>query len=185
MITKSPHFRMDVERGPDWLFVMLHRADDDGVDPSSSTIDLTGDGMVDLDGPAEAHVSVSPPEGETRIFAVREREADEYGLADYLCEMLDRSFTHRMLVELDDLSVVHSPVWGQLVELRKRIAQRGGMLRISGASPPNREALHATRLDSVLAHYENRTDAVMSRSGIMRRGSGKAEPVGASRRKPR
>jgi len=113
---------MDVERGPDWLFVRLH-GDEEGV-------------------------------------------ADESDLADQLLSLMEREFTHRLVLELDDVELLHSRLMGQLVRLHKRICMEGGLLRLCGLSPQNLRALQATRLEQCLPLYSDRSDAVMARQRI-------------------
>ena len=118
MLDLMPEWTMDVERGPEWLFVRLH----------------------------------GPDNG----------EAEGTELANRIWALLEQHFTYRLVLELDDVALLRSYVLGQLVMLHKRIHSHGGMLRLSGLSNENLEALKACRLDHAFSRYATREDAVMS-----------------------
>jgi anti-anti-sigma factor len=117
MLATALGCELDVERGPDWLFVRvrnLHRA-----------------------------------------------ESDAIPLGDRLWSLLEQHFTHRLVLELDNVDVLGSFLVWQLVELCRRIEQHDGVMRVCGLSPDNREVLHACRLDERLLPYADRREAVM------------------------
>ncbi len=118
-------WRMEVDRGPDWMFLRLHPAEED-------------------------------------IF-------DERSLAEQIWGLLEQSFTYRLVLELEDIALLQSYLLAQLVLLAKRINSHGGMLRLSGLSPVNREVIHTCRLDDCLPAYEDRGEAVMGRRGVLPR----------------
>jgi anti-anti-sigma regulatory factor len=66
------------------------------------------------------------------------------------------------VLELDQLGQLNSYLIGQLVRLHKRVSTQGGLMRLSGLSPANRNVLDQCRLSSGLACYDNRTEAVMA-----------------------
>jgi anti-anti-sigma factor len=110
--------RLDVERGPDWLFVR-----------------------------------VTPP-----------ADGDWYGepsLADAVWTVVEQHFTYRVVLELDRVTLLRSLLLGQLVQLAKRVREHGGILRLCGISPDNHEVLTASRLDTMLPEYADRSAAVM------------------------
>lgn len=90
-----------------------------------------------------------------------ELQAQESHLADELCDLLDRHFTNRLVLELDDLTVLKSNIIGQLVVINKRLNEIGGMLRLCGLTEACREVLRSVRLDTCLAQYRDREEAVM------------------------
>ena len=109
---------VEVDRGPDWLFVRIH-----------------------------------PPEDLLH--------GDESHLAERLWEMLQQGFSHRLVLELDQIHMLSTYLVGQLVLLHKRIGAHGGTMRICGLSPRCAEVLRIHRLADRLYPYENRTEAVM------------------------
>jgi len=121
MLSLARGWTMDVDRGPDWLFVRLHGPDDGG---------------------------------------------DGSELADQLWTVMQQSFTHRLVLELDDLTILRSAVIGQLVMLQKRVQTHGGMLRLCGLSKENQEAIHACRLDRCFPTFQSRADAVMGAAAV-------------------
>jgi anti-sigma B factor antagonist len=119
MLEIAPGWNLDVERGPDWLFVRLHCEPDNVWD--------------------------APP------------------LAETLWRLLEQHFTHRLVIECDEVQLLHTMLLGQLVLLHKRIASRGGALRLTGLSSQNREVLQSCRLDGRLPSFEDRNEAVLGR----------------------
>jgi len=89
------------------------------------------------------------------------RSSGDGDLADVVWQTMQQHFAKRVVLELNDLKLLHSRVIGQLVLLHKRICTSGGTMRVCGLSDANQAALRATRLDSQLPCYPNRTDAVM------------------------
>lgn len=116
MMDVVPGWSLDVDRGPDWIFVRLH-------DNSS--------------------------------------EFGAEGMAECLWELLEQQFAHRIVLELDDVQHLSSPLIGELVRLSKRVYSHDGMLRICGLSPENFQILRLMRLDGCFPNYDNRTEAVM------------------------
>jgi anti-anti-sigma regulatory factor len=108
---------LDVERGPDWLFIRLHPPDDAAL-PSAP-------------------------------------------LADTIWQQLQQHFTYRLVLEMDQVSMLPSWLVGQLVLLRKRIDQHGGLLRLCGCTAGNQEVLEATRLGACFPRYSDRQEAVL------------------------
>jgi anti-anti-sigma factor len=116
MLQTAAGWGLDVDRGPDWIFVRVH--------PRSGFDDAPG-------------------------------------LAESVWAVLEQHFVYRLVLELDEIAMLHSPIIGQLVLLSKRVHSHGGLLRLCGVSDANREVLHICRLDSAMPWYENRGDAVM------------------------
>jgi anti-anti-sigma factor len=82
-------------------------------------------------------------------------------LAEQIWGLLEQHMTHRLVLELDQLNFLGSYLIGQLVWLHKRICTQGGLMRICGLSPANREVLHICRLDDRFPDYMDRTAAIM------------------------
>lgn len=108
---------VDIERGPDWLFLR-----------------------------------VRPPV---------DTPVDQTPLAAQIWSILQQHFTYRVVLELEDVGLLHSYLMGQLLLLSKRIHTCGGVLRVCGLSESNQLALRACRLDRAVPHFHNREEAVM------------------------
>jgi anti-anti-sigma factor len=117
MLDTLSGLRLDVERGPDWIFIRVNQPD------------RTWD--------------ESPP------------------LADAVWAILEQSFVYRVVLELDQITLLRSCVIGQLVKLSKRVHTHDGLLRICGLSEHNREVLASARLSAILPNYRDREEAVM------------------------
>lgn len=116
MVQIADGWTLDVDRGPDWLFVRVHC-------------------------PAD-------------------RPDDAPQLAENLWALLQQHFAQRIVLEMDEVSLLHSYLIGQLLLLYKRVYNSGGLLRISGLSPQNCEVLRSCRLDQSLPLYSSRDEAV-------------------------
>ena len=98
-----------------------------------------------------------------------ERDAtDDPPLADGLWELLERHFTYRVVLELDQVRLLNSHLVGQLVQLHKLIRRRDGVMRLCGLSPHNQRVLRTCRLDERCLVYHNREEAVMGRCSLRR-----------------
>jgi anti-anti-sigma factor len=82
-------------------------------------------------------------------------------LADELWSLLERHFIYRLVLELDEISLLHSHLLGQLVSLNRRIHEHGGLLRLCGMSSFNRQVLRLHGLDVLLPAYDDRGEAVL------------------------
>ncbi len=82
-------------------------------------------------------------------------------LAEEIWALLEQHQIRRVVVELDEIPLLHSYLVGQLVWLHKRVVSQGGLMRISGVSSVNQDVLHTCRLDDRFPAYLNRGDAVM------------------------
>jgi anti-anti-sigma regulatory factor len=82
-------------------------------------------------------------------------------LAERLWRLLQQHFTYRMILEMDEVRLLNSPLIGQLIQLHRWIKEQGGVLRLCGLSAANRQALRACRLDDRLLPYKDRQEALM------------------------
>lgn len=119
MLELASGWTLDIERGPDGLFVRLH-------------------------GPASSDVQGTD-------------------LAEYLWLLLRQHFSNRLVLEMDQLPILHSCLPNELIRLQERISQDGGLLRLSGLSEGNRRVLRTARLSDWFPQYGCREDAVMER----------------------
>jgi anti-anti-sigma factor len=116
MLETAAGWGLDVDRGPDWVFVRVH-----------------------------------PPGG----------LEDAHGLAESVWTVLEQNFIYRVVLEMDEIELLHSSIIGQLILLSKRVHTHGGLLRLCGVSDSNREILCLCRLQGALPYFDNRGDAVM------------------------
>ena len=96
-----------------------------------------------------------------RLRPTETEGTSDLSLAEKIWSLLEQSFTYRLVLELDCLELLRSPLIGQLVLLAKRIHSHGGMLRLCRLSAQNQQVLHVCRLDGCLPNYDSRGDAVM------------------------
>jgi anti-anti-sigma factor len=82
-------------------------------------------------------------------------------LSGAIWKLLEQSMAHRLVLELEGLSILPSHVIGELVRLHKRIHAQGGLMRLSGLSEQCQEVLRINRLDDRFPHYHSRHEAVM------------------------
>jgi anti-anti-sigma factor len=83
-----------------------------------------------------------------------------YDLAQPIWTLLERHFTYRLVVEMDEVPLLSSHLIGQLILLHKRIHQHGGVLRLCGLSPSSEQALQICQLGTRLPNYGTREQAV-------------------------
>jgi anti-anti-sigma factor len=82
-------------------------------------------------------------------------------LADQLWLLLERHFIYRMVLDLEEVGLLHGRLLGQLLLLQKQIHQRDGMLRLIGISPDNQQVIEACGLGDRLPVYPCQEDAIM------------------------
>jgi anti-anti-sigma factor len=95
-----------------------------------------------------------------KIRSLDESSADP-PLADGIWTLLERHFTYRVVLELDQVRVLNSHLIGQLVRLYRLIRQRDGVMRLCGLSPHNLDVLRTCRLEERFLPYRDREEAVM------------------------
>jgi len=78
---------------------------------------------------------------------------------------MEQHFTHRLVLELDQVPMINGRLIGQLMQLYRLIAEHDGVMRLCGLSASNRKVLHQCRLDERLPPYEDRYGAVLGNSG--------------------
>ena len=96
---------------------------------------------------------------------VKVRNLDESSaeppLADGIWTLLERHFTYRVVLELDQVRVLNSHLIGQLVRLYRLIRQHDGVMRVCGLSPHNLKVLRTCHLEGRFLPYRDREEAVM------------------------
>ncbi len=81
-------------------------------------------------------------------------------VAEQLWKLLNQHFIYRLVLEMDNVEILHSQLIGQLIMLQKRVLQHDGALRLCRLSPQCAQALHLCRLDQALPNFESREDAI-------------------------
>lgn len=105
------------------------------------------------------------------LVKIRELGAGETELpplADCIWDLLRRHFTYRVVLELDEVSLLDSYLIGQLLQLYGRIQQHDGVMRLCGLSEHNAQVLKTCRLDERFLPCRDREEAVMSGYGRRR-----------------
>ncbi len=82
-------------------------------------------------------------------------------LADEVWEQLCRHFTHRLVLELNEIERLDSALAEELMQLHRRIREQDGVMRVCGLSAENRRALCSCNLEEHLLDYHDREEAVM------------------------
>jgi anti-anti-sigma factor len=82
-------------------------------------------------------------------------------LADELWSLLERHFVYRVVLELDEITLLHSYLLGQLVLLDKRVREHEGTLRLCGLSSFNQQVLRTHGLNTRFPTYCDKEEAVM------------------------
>ncbi|QDU86744.1 STAS domain protein [Pirellulimonas nuda] len=90
---------------------------------------------------------------------------DAAGMIDPLWRQVDarcQGAAKQVVLEMNEVTFLSSSLMGELVRLHKRLAVAGGALHLAALRPECAEALHITRLDSVLPVFPGRDEAVHS-----------------------
>ena len=96
-----------------------------------------------------------------KIQPTTESEYATQELADQLWAMLVQHFTYRLVLEMEEVDLMASPLVGQLIALHRKIGEQGGTLRLCGLSERCEDSLRLCRLRAHLATHENRLEAVL------------------------
>lgn len=88
-------------------------------------------------------------------------KADLSHLADELWEVVSKHFIYRLVVEMDAVEKISSKVIQQLEDLRVRLEEHGGALRICGLSAPCEEDLEHYRVSDSMRNHPSRVAAVL------------------------
>ncbi|MFT7641040.1 MAG: anti-anti-sigma regulatory factor [Pirellulaceae bacterium] len=82
-------------------------------------------------------------------------------LAEPIWQLLHSNMLNRLVLETENVPLLSSHLIGELVRLHKRVAEQGGMVRLSGTSDENQDIIRTARLAERFPHFRNREDAVM------------------------
>lgn len=97
-----------------------------------------------------------------RLCADGTTQSDDRHLADLLWSVLERHFTYRVVIELNEVPVLSSYLLGELIALSHRLRNHGGMIRLCGLSAQNRQILERACLEGRLPSYTDRVAATKS-----------------------
>jgi anti-anti-sigma factor len=117
--------------------------------------------MLSIAPGCELEVQRGPEWLLVRVTNVDELQSECLPLVEQLWAVLEQHFTYRLVLELDQVRVLNSYLIGQLLQLHKRIEQRGGVMRLCGLSAYNRRVLQTCRLEDRFLPYHDRQEAVM------------------------
>ena len=96
-----------------------------------------------------------------RVGSLDMAEPDAIPLAEQVWSLLRQHFTYRLVLELDQIDLLTGGLVGQLVQLQRRIEKHGGLMRLCGLSPDNRQVLQTCGLDDRFLPYQDRQEAIM------------------------
>lgn len=116
--------------------------------------------MVEIAPGWHLDVEQSPDWLFVKVKTTRQEAWGTPPLAEQLWELLQQYAVCQLVLELEQLELLHSYLVGQLVLLYKRICAHGGALRLSGLSPRNQEVLRVSRLGDSFPPYRNREEAM-------------------------
>jgi anti-anti-sigma factor len=88
-------------------------------------------------------------------------ESSASNFAEQVWSLLEQHFSHRLVLEMNELEQLNSELIGQLVWLHKRIHTHDGLLRLCQLSDEQDEVLRVSRLGGYFPRYQSREDAVM------------------------
>ncbi len=95
-----------------------------------------------------------------KVKGPQESSLETPPLADALWSLLERHFTYRLVLELDQVNVMGSSLIGQLIQLFKRIREHDGVMRLCGLSAYNVDVLRTCNLDERFLPYRDCEEAV-------------------------
>ena len=81
-------------------------------------------------------------------------------IAENLWSLMRVHNTNHLVLELDQVRLMRSAFLGELLTLRRTIAESGGVLRICGLNDDNRRTSKIARIDHVIPLYRTRNEAV-------------------------
>ncbi len=85
---------------------------------------------------------------------------DSPSLAERVWALLERSLMHRLVLELGNVDPLDEPLVGELLQLRQRIVESEGVMRVCGLSPKNERLLREHSPAVHIANYCDREAAV-------------------------
>ncbi len=96
-----------------------------------------------------------------RLHAPANIFEEDASLARRIWDTLDNNLCRRVVIEMDELTILPSYLIGQLIQLQKRVHANDGFMRICGLRPECASLLEIHRLGDRLYPYADRHAAVM------------------------
>ncbi|MBI2827361.1 MAG: hypothetical protein HYX69_22025 [Planctomycetia bacterium] len=118
--------------------------------------------MIDVAGGWELGVERGPDWLFVKVHALPEGGWQAAALAESLWSVIEQHFTYRVVLECDQIGPLTSSVLAQLALLRRKIRERGGVLRLCGLSKDNCDLLADCGAREDLPHFADRESAVMA-----------------------
>lgn len=81
-------------------------------------------------------------------------------IAESLWSLMRAHSANNLVLELDRVRLMRSAFLGELLTLRRTIAEGGGVLRVCGLNEDNRRTSRIARIDQVIPLYRTRNEAV-------------------------
>ena len=100
-----------------------------------------------------------------RIDSLDLEQHEAVPLADEIWALIERHFTHRLVLDVRNVPRITRHVISELLQLYQRVADQGGVMRVCHLTPRNERVLHACRLDDRLMPYATWEEAVMGITG--------------------
>jgi anti-anti-sigma regulatory factor len=99
-----------------------------------------------------------------RITGPRQDDTELDACMSRLWTIVQKRQAYRLVLELDELKRLTSPVIGHLIRLEQQLTLQGGLLRLSGLSPQLQDVLNTfvSRLERRFRCYPNREVALRS-----------------------
>lgn len=87
---------------------------------------------------------------------------DADGFADQVWQMLNQHLTFRLVLEMNHVPTIDAALRHELLDLRDRIEERAGVMKLCNLSAESKEALAALGVERSIARFETRADALLA-----------------------
>jgi len=118
--------------------------------------------MIDVAGGSALGVERGPGWLFIRLYDAPQGWLHEPPVSERIWAMLQQQFVYRVVVDLGELTELEPALITQLLQLRRRIDQHDGVMRLCGASPEGLDAIAQAGLATRLPHFTNRAAALMA-----------------------
>lgn len=87
---------------------------------------------------------------------------DADGFADQIWQMMNQHLTTRLVLEMDHIPTIDIALRHELLELRDRIENRAGLLKLCNLTLEAKTALSSLGEQKTIARFESRADALLA-----------------------
>lgn len=87
---------------------------------------------------------------------------DADGFADQVWQMLNQHLTFRLVLEMDHVPTIDAALRHELLDLRDRIEERAGLMKLCNLSAESKEALATLGEARSISRFETRADALLA-----------------------